>query len=30
MGKKEDAEKSYEKYRRLKGKLDSIMNKEKP
>ncbi len=30
MGKKEDAEQSYEKYRRLKGKLDSIMNKEKP
>ena len=29
-GNKEDAEKSYEKYRRLKGKLDSIMNKEKP
>ncbi len=26
----EAAEKSYEKYRRLKGKMDSIMNKEKP
>ena len=30
MGKKEDSENSYEKYRRLKGKLDSIMGKEKP
>ncbi len=30
MGKKEDAKKSYEKYRRLKGKMDSIMNREKP
>jgi len=30
MGKKEDAEKSYEKSRRLKEKLHSIMNKEKP
>jgi Tfp pilus assembly protein PilF len=30
MGKKEDAEKSFEKYRRLKKKMDSILNKEKP
>ena len=30
MGKKEDSENSYEKYRRLKEELDSIMGKEKP
>jgi Tfp pilus assembly protein PilF len=30
MGKKEDAKKSYEKYHRLKGQMDSIMNKENP
>ena len=29
MGKKTDAEKSYTKHRELKGKMDSIMNKEK-
>jgi hypothetical protein len=30
MGKKEDSEKSYEKYHRLKGQMDSIMNKKNP
>ena len=28
MGKKEEAEESYKKYRRLKGKMDSLMNQE--
>ena len=28
MGKKEEAEESYKKYRRLKGKIDSLMNQE--
>ena len=30
MGKKEDAEKSYAKYHRLKGQMDTIMNKKNP
>jgi L-fuculose-phosphate aldolase len=30
LNNKEDAEKSYEKYHRLKGQMDSIMNKENP
>ena len=29
MGKKNDAEESYKKYRRLKGKIDSLINQEK-
>lgn len=29
MGKKDEAEESYKKYRRLKGKMDSIMSQEK-
>ena len=29
MGKKEEAEESYKKYRRLKGKMDSLMSQEK-
>jgi len=29
MGKKEEAEESYKKYRRLKGKMDSLMSLEK-
>jgi tetratricopeptide (TPR) repeat protein len=29
MGNKDEAEESYKKYRRLKGKMDSLMNQEK-
>ena len=29
MGKKDEAEESYKKYRRLKGKIDSLINQEK-
>ena len=29
MGRKDEAEASYKKYRRLKGKMDSLMNQEK-
>jgi len=29
MGRKNEAEESYKKYRRLKGKMDSLMSQEK-